>query len=111
MFEKSMPKPNASLFSYRRKQRASLIPAIQAVSLVLVFAAPLLWGSLVYTSSPARYDRVVVHKGDTLWALVAKRATPGADVAEAAYSAAAINHLNAGERLLPGRVLLIPKPH
>jgi LysM domain-containing protein len=97
------------MFPYRRKPRASLIPFIQLLSLVLVFALPVIWGARIYTSSPAHYDRVVVHQGDTVWSLVAGRSGAGADVAETAYNVAAVNHLSAGAQLHPGQVLLIPR--
>jgi len=97
------------MFSYRRKPKASLIPLIQFLSLVLVFALPVIWGAQVYTSSPAHYERVVVKPGDTVWTLVERRAAAGADVAETAYDVAAINHLPADARLHPGQILLIPR--
>ena len=97
------------MFPYRRKPRMSLIPFIQLLSLVLVFALPVIWGAHIYTSSPVHYDKVVVRQGDTVWSLVAHRAQPGSDVAEAAYQVAAVNHLAAGKQLHPGQVLLIPR--
>ena len=97
------------MFPYRRRTRASLVPFIQVLSLVLVFALPVIWGARIYTSSPTRYERVVVHQGDTVWSLVATRAAAGSDVAEAAYDVAAVNHLAAGSQLHPGQVLLIPR--
>ena len=97
------------MFPYRRKPRASLIPFIQVLSLALVFALPVIWGARIYTSSPTHYDRVVVRPGDTVWSLVAQRARSGADVAEAAYEVAAVNHLAAGKQLHPGQILLIPR--
>ncbi len=92
-----------------RRSRASLIPVIQVLSLVLVFALPVVWGARVYTSTPSRYDRVQVQRGDTVWSIVAKRALPGSDVAEAAYTVAQVNHLAATSRLQPGQVLLVPR--
>jgi len=97
------------MFSTRRGWSGSLVPVIQVLSLVLVFTLPALWGSKVFTSSPARYDRVVVHDGDTLWNLVSRHATAGEDVGEAVYQASLVNHLKADERLAPGRVLLLPQ--
>jgi len=97
------------MFRYRRSQRVSLIPFIQVLSLVLVFALPTIWGARIYASSPAHYDRVVVRPGDTVWTLVAHRAKAGTDVAEAAYEVSSINHLAAGKQLNPGQVLLIPR--
>jgi hypothetical protein len=97
------------MFSYRRRSRATLIPFIQVLSLVLVFAMPAIWGARIYTSSPAQYDRVVVRQGDTIWSLVASRAAKGSDVGEAAYDVAAANHLSAGSALHPGQILLIPR--
>jgi len=97
------------MFRYRRTQRVSLIPFIQALSLVLVFALPTIWGARIYASSPTHYDKVVVEPGDTVWSLVAHRAKDGSDVAEAAYEVSTINHLAAGKQLHPGEVLLIPR--
>jgi hypothetical protein len=97
------------MYPYRRRTRASLIPLIQLLSLVLVFALPVVWGARIYTSSPTRYDRVVVRQGDTVWSLVSSHAVAGADVSEAAYEVAAVNHLAAGSQLHPGQVLLIPR--
>jgi hypothetical protein len=97
------------MHSYRRKTRVSLIPFIQLLSLVLVFALPVVWASQVYTSSPAHFDKVVVGRGDTVWSLVAKRAADGSDVNELAYNVMSVNHLKPGERLHPGQVLLLPR--
>ena len=44
-----------------------------------------------------------------VWNIVAKRALPGSDVAEAAYAVAQVNHLAAQSRLQPGQVLLVPR--
>ena len=97
------------MFPYRRKSRVSLIPFIQLLSLVLVFALPAIWGARIYTSSPAHYDKVVVKPGDTVWTLVAGRTPVGADVSEAVYEVSAINHLQGGKQVRPGQVLLIPR--
>jgi hypothetical protein len=92
-----------------RTSRATLIPFIQVLSLVLVFALPVVWGAHVYTSTPSRYDRVQVRSGDTVWSIVSRRALPGSDVAEAAYTVAQVNHLAAQSRLQPGQILLVPR--
>ena len=97
------------MFSYRRRTRVSLIPLIQLLSLVLVFALPVVWASQVYTSSPTRYDRVVVHQGDTVWSLVERRASAGSDVNELAYNVMSLNHIKAEQQLHPGQVLLLPR--
>jgi hypothetical protein len=109
MFENNQSLRNGSMFPYRRKSRVSLIPFIQLLSLVLVFALPVIWGARIYTSSPTHYDKVVVRQGDTVWSLVARRAASGSDVAEAAYQVAAVNHLSVGKDLHPGQILLIPR--
>ncbi len=96
------------MFPYRRRSRVSLIPFIQLLSLVLVFALPAIWGARIYTSSPAHYDKVVVQPGDTVWGIVARRTAAGADVSEAVYQVSAINHLGGGKQVRPGQVLLIP---
>jgi hypothetical protein len=95
--------------SNHRKTRVTLIPFIQLVSLVLVFALPVVWASQIYTSSPAHYDKVVVGHGDTVWGLVAKRSAQGTDINELAYNVMSINHLKPGEQLHPGQVLLLPR--
>lgn len=97
------------MLSYRRSTRVSLIPFIQVLSLVLVFALPVVWASQVYTSSPARYDRVIVHQGDTVWSLVERRAPAGSDVNELAYNVMSLNHIRAEQQLRPGQVLLLPR--
>lgn len=97
------------MFPYRRRTRASLVPLIQVLSLVLVFALPVIWGARIYTSSPVHYDRVTVRQGDTVWSIVAARSKAGTDVAEAAYDVASANHLAAGSALHAGQVLLIPR--
>ena len=97
------------MFPYRRKPRVSLIPFIQLLSLVLVFALPAIWGARIYTSSPVHYDRVVVKPGDTVWSLVATRTAAGADLSEAVYEVSAVNHLQGGKQVHPGQILLIPR--
>ena len=109
MFEKSNSQRNGPMFPYRRKSRVSLIPLIQLLSLVLVFALPAIWGARIYTSSPVRYDKVVVQPGDTVWSLVARRTAAGSDVSEAVYEVSAVNHLHGSEQVRPGQVLLIPR--
>jgi len=97
------------MFSHRRKTRASLIPLIQVLSLVLVFALPAMWASRVYTSTPTRYSKVIVRPGDSVWSLVARRVGPEADVNEAAYEVLTENHLKPGAQLHPGQVLIVPR--
>jgi len=97
------------MHTYRRKTRVTLVPFIQLLSLVLVFALPVVWASQVYTSSPAHYDKVVVGRGDTVWSLVAKRASTGSDVNELAFNVMSLNHLKSGDRIHPGQVLLLPR--
>lgn len=93
----------------QRRPGGGLIPLIQILSLVIVFSLPALWGSKVFTSTPLRYDKVVVHRGDTVWSLVSRRVANGDDVGEAIYQVSQINHLAANTQLEPGRVLLLPK--
>jgi Tfp pilus assembly protein FimV len=97
------------MYSYRRRSRASLIPLIQLLSLVLVFALPAVWASRVYTSSPTHFSRVTVRPGDTVWTIASRRVGAGADVNEAAYQVLAANHLSGGTQLRPGQVLLVPR--
>ena len=97
------------MYSSRRKTGGSLIPLIQVLSLVIVFTLPVVWGSKIFTSTPARYDRVVVQAGDTVWSLVSRRSNSGDDLGEAVYQVSQINHLAPNSRLAPGSVLLIPK--
>ncbi len=86
----------------------SLIPVIQVFSLALIFSIPALWGAKVFTSTPQRYERVVVQPGDTVWSIVERRASPSDDLGEAAYRVASINHLAPKMSLRPGQVLLLP---
>lgn len=97
------------MHSYRRKSRASLLPLIQMLSLVLVFALPVMWASRVYTSSPEHFSTIVVKPGDTVWTLVAKRAEPGTDINQAAYEVLLANHLEPGSQLHPGQALRVPQ--
>ncbi len=97
------------MHTHRRKTRVTLIPLIQLLSLVLVFALPVVWASQVFTSSPTHYDKVVVSSGDTVWSLVAKRAAVGSDVNELAYNVMNVNHIKPGQGLHPGQVLLLPR--
>jgi len=97
------------MLSHRRTTRVSLIPFIQMLSLALVFALPAVWASQVYTSSPARYDKVIVHQGDTVWSLVAARAAAGSDVNELTYDVMSLNRLQPQQRLRAGQVLLLPR--
>ncbi len=97
------------MYSRHRGPGGSLIPLIQVLSLVLVFALPVVWGSKVFTSTPPRYDRVVVHQGDTVWSLVSRRSNSADDLGEAVYRVSQINHLKADSRLEPGSVLLLPR--
>jgi len=99
---------NSSAFPYRRRGRASLIPLVQCLSLVLVFGAPMFLSARAYTASPQRYDRITVHSGDTLWALAAGRTSPGADVGETVYELAALNGIRPGTQLRPGKILRLP---
>jgi len=96
------------MYSSHRRQGGTLVPLIQVLSLVLVFALPAVWGSKVFTSTPMRYDCVVVHSGDTVWSMVSRRSTSGDDLGEAVYRVTQINHLKADTRLEPGSVLLFP---
>jgi hypothetical protein len=96
------------MYSHHRRQGGTLVPLIQVLSLVLVFALPAVWGSKVFTSTPMRYDRVVVHSGDTVWSLVSHRSTRSDDLGEAVYRVSQINHIQAGARLQPGSILLFP---
>lgn len=94
--------------AYRRTPPTTLIPFIQMLSLVLVFALPILWGSRVYTSSPAHYQKITVKPGDTVWSIVERRTAPGDDVGEAVYRVMAINHMKPDSGLKPGQTLLLP---
>lgn len=97
------------MYRGHRGPGASLIPLIQLLSLVLLFSLPALWGSKVFTSTPARYDRVVVQPGDTVWGLVSRRARATDDLGEAVYQVSQVNHLQPAAKLRPGSVLLLPK--
>jgi LysM repeat protein len=73
--------------------------------LLLVTALLVVSAQLAYGSSPARYDRVVVAPGDTLWGIAAAhyRGDPRARVDQIIR----VNHL-ASPALTPGQALRIP---
>ncbi len=74
---------------------------------VVLLAAGLLVLSaqLAYGSSPARYDRVVVAPGDTLWGIAAEHY--GGDPRVRVDQIIRVNHL-ASPTLVPGQTLRIP---
>jgi LysM repeat protein len=60
---------------------------------------------LAYGSSPARYDRVVVAPGDTLWGIAAEHY--GGDPRARVDQIMRANHL-ASPTLVPGQTLRVP---
>jgi hypothetical protein len=109
MFVSALPEGTASMLQRHKSSRTTLIPLIQFLSLVVVFALPVVWGASVYTSTQVSYAHVKVASGDTVWGLVARSAAPGSDIAESAYRVAQINHLNPKSKLQAGQILLIPR--
>jgi len=73
--------------------------------LILVAGLLIVSAQLAYGSSPARYDRVVVAPGDTLWGIAASRY--GGDVRARVDQIIRVNHL-ASPTLVPGQTLRIP---
>ena len=71
-------------------------------------AALLLAGGVAYGGSSRTDSRVVVHAGDTLWAIVQAH-YPGDDVQSRIAQVEAVNRLS-GARLNPGQVLRLPTP-
>jgi hypothetical protein len=73
--------------------------------LLLVAGLLVLSAQLAYGSSPARYARVVVGPGDTLWGIAAEHY--GGDPRARVDQIIRVNHL-ASPTLVPGQLLRIP---
>jgi hypothetical protein len=73
--------------------------------LLLVGGVLVLSAQLAYGSSPARYDRVVVAPGDTLWGIAAEHY--GGDPRARVDQIMRANHL-ASPTLVPGQTLRVP---
>jgi hypothetical protein len=73
--------------------------------LLLVAGLLVLSAQLAYGSSPARYDRVVVAPGDTLWGIAAAHC--GGDPRARVDQIIRVNHLPS-PTLVPGQLLRIP---
>ena len=82
-------------------------PRRRGLGRVLILVAGLLIVSaqLAYGSSPARYDRVVVAPGDTLWGIAAEHY--GGDPRARVDQIMRVNHL-ASPTLVPGQTLRVP---
>lgn len=73
--------------------------------LLLVAGLLVISAQLAYGSSTARYDRVVVAPGDTLWGIAAEHY--GGDPRSRVDQIIRVNHL-ASPTLVPGQTLRIP---
>ena len=72
---------------------------------LLAMGLLVLSAQLAYGSSPARFDRVVVAPGDTLWGIAAEHY--GGDPRARVDQIIRVNHL-ASPTLVPGQTLRIP---
>jgi len=92
--------------TYRRDRRATRRHQRLALALSAAIAGLVLAGGVAYGHSAAGGQRVVVHAGDTLWAIAAAR-YPGADVQSRVAAIEAANHLPSAA-LSPGQILILP---
>jgi len=65
-------------------------------------------GGVISGGASSGVERIVVHRGDTLWGIAASR-YPGDDVQARVAEIEAGNHL-AGAALSPGQILILPAP-
>ena len=68
----------------------------------------LLLGGVAYGGASSGPQNVVVHSGDTLWAIAGSH-YPGDDLQERVAQIKAANHLHSSA-LSPGEVLVLPAP-
>lgn len=98
----------ASPHVYRRDRRATRRHQRLGLAAGTAIAGLLLAGGVAYGGSASSGQRVVVHAGDTLWAIAAAH-YPGSSVQARIAEIEAANHL-ASASLRPGQLLNLPPP-
>jgi nucleoid-associated protein YgaU len=104
----AMIRVNSPPHAYRRNRRATRRHQRLALALAGAIAGLVLAGSVAYGGSSAGEQRVVVHAGDTLWAIAAGHYA-GGDVQARVAEIEAANHLRSAA-LSPGQILSLPAP-
>ena len=89
-----------------KRRRFTLMPAIALAALSLSVTVPALSSMHLYAAGAQRYATLVVHPGDTLWAIAAAH-SGSADVQETLDRISEVNHLD-GSAIEPGQRLRIP---
>lgn len=92
----------------RRKRPFTLAPLVALAGLAVLFSTPYLIGSHLYAAQTPRYATVVVHPGETLWQIAAKRTAADGNVEATMDDISAANHLDLGSSLAPGQRLRVP---
>ncbi len=90
-----------------KRRRFTLMPAIMLAALSLTVTVPALSSMHLYAAGAQRYATVVVHPGDTLWAIASTHTARTADIQDTIDRIAEVNHLS-GASILPGQRLRVP---
>jgi predicted Zn-dependent protease len=91
----------------RNRRRFTLMPLITLAALSAMVTVPALSSMHLYAATPQRYATVVVHPGDTLWAIAAEHTARSADVQETIDGITQVNHLSSAA-IVPGQRLHVP---
>ncbi|HEV2262223.1 MAG TPA: LysM peptidoglycan-binding domain-containing protein [Candidatus Rubrimentiphilum sp.] len=90
-----------------KRRRFTLMPVIALAALSLMVTVPALSSMHLYAAGTQRFATVVVHRGDTLWAIASSHTGGSADVQDTIDRITEVNHLS-GASLTPGQHLRIP---
>lgn len=90
-----------------KRRRFTLMPVIALAALSLMVTVPALSSMHLYAAGAQRYATVVVHRGDTLWAIASSHTSTSADVQDTIDRITEVNHLSSAS-LTPGQHLRIP---
>ena len=103
-----MIRDSSAPHAYRRQRRATHRRQRLALAAGTAIAGLVLAGGVAYGGSNAAGQRVVVHAGDTLWAIAAAH-DAGSDLQARVAQIEAANHLGSAS-LRPGQILSLPPP-
>jgi len=93
---------------YSRRGPARRRPRAWAAAAGVAVAGVFLLGGVAYGGASSGPQSVVVHSGDTLWAIAGSH-YPGDDLQERVAQIKAANHLHSAA-LSPGEILVLPAP-
>jgi nucleoid-associated protein YgaU len=93
---------------YSRQPQRRNLPARLALIVATAAAGLVVVGGVAYAGSTNSGSHVVVHSGQTLWA-IAEAHYPGTSVEEAVATIESANHLG-GADIRPGETLYLPAP-